>query len=59
MCGRFDTASLNWADIHAQLSRFAPVTLDTDDWAAWLDPTRDAQSLMATAQPERFEVIVV
>lgn len=25
MCGRFDTTSLTWSDIHAQLSRFAPV----------------------------------
>lgn len=25
MCGRFDTSHLSWADIHAQLSGFAPV----------------------------------
>lgn len=25
MCGRFDTSHLTWAEIHAQLSRFAPV----------------------------------
>ncbi len=25
MCGRFDTSNLTWAQIHAQLSRFAPV----------------------------------
>jgi putative SOS response-associated peptidase YedK len=25
MCGRFDTSGLSWADIHAQLSGFAPV----------------------------------
>ena len=25
MCGRFDTSLLNWADIHRQLSGFAPV----------------------------------
>lgn len=25
MCGRFDSSHLTWADIHAQLSKFAPV----------------------------------
>ena len=28
MCGRFDISSLTWAEVHAQLSGFAPVRGD-------------------------------
>jgi putative SOS response-associated peptidase YedK len=40
------------ADYHTR----APVILDPDDWATWLDPSTDAQPLMAAVRPERFEV---
>jgi putative SOS response-associated peptidase YedK len=34
----------------------APVILDHDDWAVWLDPAQDARTLMANVRPERFEI---
>lgn len=36
----------------------APVILEPDDWAIWLDPAQDARALMAAVRPERFEVDV-
>lgn len=42
-----------------QLSAYhdrAPVILDPDDWAVWLDPSADAEPLMAAVRPERFAV---
>lgn len=40
----------------AEYHNRAPVILDEGDWAAWLDPSRDAHALMAAVRPERFEV---
>jgi len=34
----------------------APVILEPEEWGAWLDPATDAQVLMASVRPERFEV---
>lgn len=42
------------ADYHDR----APVILEPDDWSIWLDPSQDAQALMASVRPERFEVDV-
>jgi putative SOS response-associated peptidase YedK len=35
----------------------APVILDQDDWAVWLDPTKDAKDLLQAVRPARFEVV--
>ena len=40
------------ADYHDR----APVVLDPEDWATWLDPAQDAGPLMAAVRPERFVV---
>lgn len=34
----------------------APVILEPEEWTAWLDPSTDAQGLMAAVRPERFEL---
>lgn len=34
----------------------APVILEPEEWTAWLDPSTDAQALMAAVRPERFEL---
>jgi putative SOS response-associated peptidase YedK len=34
----------------------APVILEPDEWLQWLDPSQDAEALMASVRPERFEV---
>lgn len=34
----------------------APVILEPDEWKRWLDPSADAEELMAAVRPERFEV---
>lgn len=34
----------------------APVILEADEWADWLDPSKDATALLAAVRPERFEV---
>jgi putative SOS response-associated peptidase YedK len=34
----------------------APVVLDPEDWAVWLDPAQDAKPLMAAVRAERFVV---
>ena len=45
--------SAGWlSDYHSR----APVILEDSEWAAWLDPTADATSLLSNARPERFEV---
>jgi len=33
----------------------APVILEPQDWATWLDPSQDPGPLMAAVRPERFE----
>jgi putative SOS response-associated peptidase YedK len=35
----------------------APVILDLDDWAVWLDPLTDAADLLRAVRPARFEVV--
>jgi putative SOS response-associated peptidase YedK len=35
----------------------APVILEPDDWAVWLDPVQDANALMASVRPHRFEIV--
>ncbi|MBS0297412.1 MAG: SOS response-associated peptidase [Proteobacteria bacterium] len=32
----------------------APVILEPDEWASWLDPSQDAKPLMAAVRPDRF-----
>lgn len=39
MCGRFDTSHLTWADIHRQLSKFAPVSTSPQN----LEPNADVR----------------
>jgi putative SOS response-associated peptidase YedK len=34
----------------------APVILEPDEWAAWLNPSQDAQALIQAVRPERFEL---
>lgn len=34
----------------------APVILEEDEWGAWLDPSQDAEALMRSVRPERFEL---
>jgi len=34
----------------------APVILEPDEWADWLDPSKDAVPLLKAARPERFEI---
>lgn len=35
----------------------APVILEPNDWATWLDPSKEAWDLMAAVRPVRFEVV--
>lgn len=45
--------SAGWlGDYHTR----APVILEQEDWATWLNPDADAEALMAAVRPERFEV---
>jgi putative SOS response-associated peptidase YedK len=47
--------SAGWlSDYHSR----APVILEDNEWATWLDPTADATSLLSNARPARFEVSV-
>jgi putative SOS response-associated peptidase YedK len=34
----------------------APVILEGDEWSAWLDPAADADALLKSVRPERFEL---
>ena len=34
----------------------APVILEPEDWEQWLDSTRDAQALLESVRPDRFEL---
>ena len=34
----------------------APVILEADEWSAWLDPPADADALLKSVRPERFEL---
>lgn len=34
----------------------APVILEPDEWANWLDPSQDAVRLLKAARPDRFEL---
>ena len=34
----------------------APVILEPEDWAVWLDPAQDAKALLSAVRPARFEV---
>jgi putative SOS response-associated peptidase YedK len=45
--------SAGWlSDYHTR----APVILEPEEWAAWLDPARDAGELLQAVRPERFEL---
>lgn len=48
------TDSAGWlAEYHDR----APAILEPDEWAAWLDPTVDADGLLRSLRPERFELM--
>lgn len=34
----------------------APVILEPEEWGAWLDPAQDADGLLKSVRPERFEL---